>query len=172
MSNGNLSPVAAHALEQSVAELDAWLGGECLIADIENEVSFSESVALVLHELKRLKADGSSRGSTDVLAERRRQITAEGWTPERDDTHAAGELAAAAACYATNASVASRFVANGSVPASRIDAAVGRCEAPPGWPWSSRWWKPKDRRRDLVRAAALIIAEIERLDRAAEREGR
>jgi hypothetical protein len=30
------------------------------------------------------------------------------------------------------------------------------------------WWKPKDRRRDLVRAAALIIAEIERLDRDAE----
>jgi hypothetical protein len=27
-------------------------------------------------------------------------------------------------------------------------------------------WKPEDRRRDLIRAAALLVAEIERLDRA------
>lgn len=35
------------------------------------------------------------------------------------------------------------------------------------WPWDSSWWRPKDARRDLVRAAALLLAEIERLDRAA-----
>ncbi|MFN3321313.1 MAG: hypothetical protein ACK43M_21435, partial [Allorhizobium sp.] len=35
------------------------------------------------------------------------------------------------------------------------------------WPWGIEWWKPTDRRRDLVKAGALIIAEIERLDRAA-----
>lgn len=35
------------------------------------------------------------------------------------------------------------------------------------WAWHSRWWKPKDRRCNLVRAGALIVAEIERLDRAA-----
>jgi hypothetical protein len=34
---------------------------------------------------------------------------------------------------------------------------------PPKWDRDS--WKPKDRRRNLVRAAALLIAEIERLDR-------
>jgi hypothetical protein len=34
------------------------------------------------------------------------------------------------------------------------------------WPWADKDWKPKDRRRDLIRAAALIVAEIERLDRA------
>ena len=33
----------------------------------------------------------------------------------------------------------------------------------PGWAWS--WWKPKNRRHDLIRAAALIVAEIERIDR-------
>lgn len=33
------------------------------------------------------------------------------------------------------------------------------------WPWPSKWWKPKSQRRDLVRAGALILAEIERLDR-------
>lgn len=40
------------------------------------------------------------------------------------------------------------------------------------WPrsWSRAWWKPKNPRRDLVRAAALLIAEIERLDRRAPEE--
>lgn len=40
---------------------------------------------------------------------------------------------------------------------------------PDAWPttWAEDWWKPKNPRRDLVRAAALLIAEIERLDRAA-----
>jgi hypothetical protein len=31
------------------------------------------------------------------------------------------------------------------------------------WPWSFEWWKPKDRIRNLVRAGALIAAEIDRL---------
>jgi len=34
------------------------------------------------------------------------------------------------------------------------------------WPWGKEWWKPSDRRRDLVKAGALIAAEIDRLDRA------
>ena len=40
------------------------------------------------------------------------------------------------------------------------------------WPWARRFWNPKDKRRDLVRAGALIIAEIERLDRLAAREAK
>jgi len=85
----------------------------------------------------------------DVAAERARQKAIEGWTPEHDDTHGSGEMALAAGCYALNAAP-ERF-ADGIVPIF--------------WPWSREWWKPKDRRRDLVRAAALIVAEIERLDR-------
>lgn len=84
----------------------------------------------------------------DVLAERQRQISAEGWTPEHDDKHTDGELAAAAACYANPIQVRS-----GGVPSA--------------WPWDRKWWKPRDRRSDLVRAGALILAEIERLDRLA-----
>jgi hypothetical protein len=38
---------------------------------------------------------------------------------------------------------------------------------PAFWPWPPEWWKPCDRRANLVRAAALLIAEIERIDRAA-----
>lgn len=89
----------------------------------------------------------------EVAAERRRQIEAEGWTPKHDDEHANGELAAAAAAY-INWGAGSR-VPHGTPPAE--------------WPWAHSWWKPRDRRHDLVRAAALILAEIERLDRANER---
>jgi hypothetical protein len=94
-------------------------------------------------------APESARGEAvawrDVLAERRRQIVAEGWTPEHDDGHAQGEMADAAALYA---SLRVRHIAGFAT-----------------WPWSPDWFKPKDRRRDLVKAGALILAEIERLDR-------
>lgn len=84
----------------------------------------------------------------EILSERDRQIEEEGWTPEHDDEHDDGSLAKAAACYA-----------NPILPDPEA--------LPIGWPlsWDWEWWKPKDRRRDLVRAAALIVAEIERLDR-------
>jgi hypothetical protein len=96
--------------------------------------------------------DELSQAARDVLAERRRQIEVEGWTPEHDDAHHAGDLAQAAACYADPCPVLNGF------PSARI---------PERWPWKGWWWKPKDRRSNLVRAGALILAEIERLDRAA-----
>ncbi|MBA4870781.1 hypothetical protein [Pseudomonas aeruginosa] len=82
----------------------------------------------------------------DVQAERRRQITAEGWTPEHDDLYCAAELPRAAAAY----------ILNGA-----------NDEAPAIWPFVAKWWKPRDARSNYVRAGALILAEIERLDRAA-----
>lgn len=110
-----------------------------------------------------------TQAARDVLAERRRQVEAEGWTAARDDQQQDGSLALAAALYALNAATASRFVFDGKIPADEIDACSRRCGMPSAWPWAPDWWKPKGRRRDLVRAAALILAEIERLDRAAAR---
>lgn len=81
----------------------------------------------------------------DVQAERRRQVEAEGWTPEHDDLYCAAELPRAAAAY----------ILNGA-----------NDEAPAIWPFSAKWWKPRDARSNYVRAGALILAEIERLDRA------
>jgi hypothetical protein len=46
-----------------------------------------------------------------------------------------------------------------------------RDETPALWPWATAWWKPRDRRRNLVRAAALVLADIERIDRAAIAKG-
>lgn len=90
----------------------------------------------------------------DVQAERRRQITAEGWTPEHDDEHSHGQIARAAACYA----LAGSSAPNDGTAALLVSLA---------WPWDQQWWKPTSARRDLIKAGALILAEIERLDRAA-----
>lgn len=87
-----------------------------------------------------------------VLAERRRQIEAEGWTPEHDDGHESGEMAAAAASYAMHSSDYCAFRAG----PSGIDYP---------WPWDWDWFKSSGYRRDLEKAGALILAEIERLDR-------
>lgn len=98
----------------------------------------------------------------EIAAERQRQITEEGWTPDHDDMHDDGDMAAAASCYAIGA----------SSPACHKEAVClseqGDC--PQEWPWAESWWKPKSPRRDLIRAAALIVAEIERLDRSADRD--
>lgn len=94
----------------------------------------------------------------EIAAERRRQIEGEKFATELDDGYVHGELARAAVCYAWFASATDK---NRDGPHRRSPPAI--------WPetWSHRWWKPKDRRRDLIRAAALIVAEIERLDRSA-----
>jgi hypothetical protein len=84
-----------------------------------------------------------------IAAERQRQVTREGWTPEHDDSHTRSEMVVAACRYALH---------DASKPTAL--RAVARV-----WRWSSCWWKPKDRIRNLVRAGALIAAEIDRLSR-------
>lgn len=86
----------------------------------------------------------------DVQTERRRQVEAEGWTPDHDDLYCAAELPRAAAAY----------ILSGA-----------NDEAPAIWPFVAKWWKPRDARANYVRAGALILAEIERLDRAAASQG-
>ena len=99
-------------------------------------------------DVKSMQDAGKSvKISHELLAERFRQIGDEGWSFDHDDEHDCNELADAAACYALGA------------PSQIINQL---------WPWASMWWKPTDRRRNLVKAGALIIAEIERLDRVSE----
>jgi len=84
-----------------------------------------------------------------VMAERRRQVEQEVWTPEHDDQYDGGELSLAASCYALA----------GDGPHATV---------PEDWPWGYDWWKPRDDRANLVKAGALILADIERLDRATQ----
>lgn len=110
-----------------------------------------------------------------IAEERRRQIEVEGWTPEHDDEHTNGELARAAICYAR-------------------PSPKGGKRLKDEWPWDMSWWKPalpemtehfhgreqagdpvgisindeawrKANIRNLVKAGALIAAEIDRIMR-------
>lgn len=87
----------------------------------------------------------------DVLVERNRQIAVERRGATSDDQYTEGELPEAAVAYAVSAA------------GWDLDTAAYY------WPssWAACWFKPTTPRRDLVRAAALILAEIERIDRAA-----
>lgn len=80
----------------------------------------------------------SSQAALDVVAERRRQIEVESRDLLHDQQYVRGELIDAAVCYAYSSAAT--------------------------WPFGLKWWKPKDKRSNLVRAAALLVAEIERLD--------
>lgn len=102
------------------------------------------------------RPDGDASALRDIAAERQRQIDAEGWTPQHDDGHRDGNLAVAAGCYA--------LLGSGKWDKRAIREI---------WPWGWGWLKSKrtDRRRDLVKAGALIVAEIERLDRATLSQG-
>lgn len=99
--------------------------------------------------------------AVQIVAERERQVTAEGWTPEHDEHHDPGVLAQAGALYALqHATYQDRPWAadpENGYPAPRL------------WPFDAEWWKPTDRLRDLVRAGALVAAEADR-DVRAKRE--
>lgn len=108
-----------------------------------------------------------------IAAERERQVTVKGWTPEHDDKHDGGELADAAVCYADAASAIARGASPGELhyPSddfSLYDGQHGNLQ----WPWEleSLDLSP-DPVRNLVKAGALIVAEIERLQRAAGASG-
>jgi len=134
--------------------------GVDLVAEVEEALSELQSEAEKLRNAAPAVLLVGSDALRDVAAERRRQVEVEGWTPEHDDQHTDGSMAQAAAAYALKAR-SDESHANGV-----------RIRPPYLWPdtWHPSWWKPKDRRRDLVRAAALIIAEIERLDRSSATE--
>lgn len=100
----------------------------------------------------RLEVLAFCPASLDVMSERQRQRSVEGWTSDRDDAYQNSELADAAACYA-------------------IHAHNQGFSTPAHWPWAPSWWKQTNPRRDLVKAGALILAEIERIDRAAGIKG-
>ncbi|MBK1883679.1 hypothetical protein JIN85_14775 [Luteolibacter pohnpeiensis] len=102
-------------------------------------------------------------GADLIYAERERQISDEGWTPEHDAAHENFELSQAAAAYLEH--MYSRSWVIESFDDNRYQ------KEPPNkdiWPddWDLRWFKPKSPMQDLIRAGALIAAEIDRLQRA------
>ncbi len=85
----------------------------------------------------------------EIRTERMRQIQVEQFTCDHDyQANDDSQLALAAAAYC--------------LTAAGEPIAPGFC-----WPrgWDRQAFKPRHPRRDLVRAAALILAEIERIER-------
>jgi hypothetical protein len=89
----------------------------------------------------------AGEGARRIAAERARQVTAEGWTPEHDREHSDGDLARAAVAYAVASLGASHEHINS------------------WWPWNLYGIKhdPANPVRSLAKAGALIAAEIDRL---------
>lgn len=98
-----------------------------------------------------------SKALDDIAAERQRQINVECWTPGHDDQHYDGSLARAAAAYALSGSLKSDYARSSLKNCTFSILSMI-------WPASWRF-NPTSPRRDLVKAGALIVAEIERLDR-------
>lgn len=101
-----------------------------------------------------------------ILAERRRQRTGEGWTNDHDDEHVDGSMRIVAQAYYDHA-VRPRTMDWQLVP---IGADRRAMRIPLPWPWGPKWWKPKTPARDLERAGALCLAEIDRLERRVDAE--
>lgn len=97
------------------------------------------------------------KSGIELIAEERiRQIEVEGYTIESDDTHDKGQLAKAAAAY----SLAEDY-------RKHAPQEIVKKEPPFFWPWTDQSWKPtsEDRVKELIKAGALIAAEIDRLQR-------
>lgn len=114
----------------------------------------------------KLGSDGSknigkrnlSKAMTDILNERERQKSQEGYSHEHDDQYEHNELSRAAASYVD-------YAANCSSLYESHPSLYQRQAPPNNWVFDKVFWKPKKPRQDLIRAAALIIAEVERMDR-------
>lgn len=90
----------------------------------------------------------------DITAERERQINVEGFSEDHDDEHDNFQLSLAAMCYLA-------FIAFGPLWKDMGNFLQHF------WPWDLKWWKPvyDNKRTNLVKAGALIVAEIDRIDR-------
>ncbi|HBA4756831.1 TPA: ead/Ea22-like family protein [Escherichia coli] len=146
--NAELKHAMAVTLEH-VSVTDAGQAGVAAMI-INDALHHSETPATdaFLAEVLAQGVKSTSNAVQSVIAERQRHQSAEGWTPEHDDQYSKSQLLWASSCYVLNA----------IHPFNRI---------PFDWPWTPEWWKPTNPRRDLVKAGALILAELERIDRAA-----
>lgn len=116
-------------------------------------------------------------GMSDVVAERIRQIKKEGYLDAHDDKHDGGEIAIAATRYLAIAAeqifYAKKVRENkhnmfpSPITLEEIVQSVDEGDLL-DWPWEAASFKPStDPRRNLVKAGAMILAEIDRLDRLA-----
>lgn len=103
--------------------------------------------------LKDTNARRIEGGSVLIMVERCRQLDVEGYSAEKDDGYTHRELLGAAQAY-----IMAALVESGPKPYTPT-------YPPKTWPWSDEHFKPDGAVRDLVKAGALIAAELDRLMR-------
>jgi hypothetical protein len=146
-------------INEAGAEELGWItvaGAQAAQADVRGAAEDAVRVMEIELALYRdaYGTEAPTEAAVAVLDERKRQKEVEGWTQEHDDQHGKFSMSYAAACYA--------LADTGAVKSGNVN--LYKLWQWTGWSWFA-WWKPKDRRRNLVRAGALILAEIERIDR-------
>lgn len=100
------------------------------------------------------RLEGGS-GARRITIERLRQIYEEGFDAQHDLRHLPGTFVNAAGAYAMAA--ACQLLRR---PGSPLPSTI-----PHMWPWEASWWKPSpDPSRNLVKAGALIAAEIDHIE--------
>ncbi len=120
-------------------------------------------IALTAVNMARIEIDKAlSKNALSIINERKRQIEVEEFSCCKDDKYINGELSQAAACYAIP-------------PVERVILThpLTSVRYPKWWPktWYVKWWKPaknnsiSGRKKELIKAGALILAELDRLDR-------
>lgn len=144
LQDGNLFDVVLTAYQEACHE--GIVNWEAAVSLSEENVELKRKLYAAENQIAELEARTFNPAILDVIAERQRQKAVEGWTSEHDDKYGKSQLLWASSCY----------VLNTIQPFNRI---------PMDWPWAPEWWKPTNPRRDLVKAGALILAEIERIDR-------
>lgn len=113
-----------------------------------------------------------------IMDERKRQIEEEGWTAEHDDRHGDGKLSLAACCYAMpvplfeKVETSSKFLFQDPWPWDMSYDKRHRCKASDRGVRAKPYeYTPGERMDLLVKAGALIAAEIDRINRLREGQG-
>lgn len=99
----------------------------------------------------------------DIMLERSDQIDRHGYTAGHDADHDPGELAVAGLAYAT---MGVNLLSELGAPTGTISPQLMQ-EAQQYWPWMDGFRPSVHARPNLVKAAALIWAAIDRIDAAA-----
>lgn len=141
-------------IERRIKNLEFSLENNCVEKhsklDILGNITTLESLLQFIDPL-------TEKTGVELIAdERQRQIEKEGWTLAHDFFECpCGQLVAAAISYALTEEERKKLR-----HLAKTDEDV-----PPTWPFEKAYWKPcpDDRIKELVKAGALIAAEIDRL---------
>lgn len=146
---------ASQTVESLRAELDLAKASQSMSVTLKTE--FIEGA--VLQAVYKQLSQALTAAACDVLAERKHQQEAHGHTPEDDDQWVCDELAALACLYAMPPAMRQWDATSTGYGTTLEEASLL-----PDWKFT-----PGDRREELRKAGSLILAEMERMDRAAQK---